>query len=237
MKTFAISKWGKVAVGIAALFQVQAFQLASLRAAEVELPAAAAVVVGKAGLHVTGVVLVADADVAVYRVSGTDANGKPVSLDLTAGGKVLGAGTEQPGASVSVDVSSRGDVDIVFDSDSDGLSDAREAALGTNPESADSDGDDFDDLIEVTRGGLPLNPEDTPELLDITANGRDGKHVVNVSIATVPGASFQLEQSSNDRGGWIAVGAPIAGDGAVHVVAIPAASLDQGRLIRVAVSK
>ncbi len=35
------------------------------------------------------------------------------------------------------------------DSDQDGLTDAQELALGTNPLSADSDGDGRSDLVEV----------------------------------------------------------------------------------------
>jgi hypothetical protein len=44
------------------------------------------------------------------------------------------------------------------DSDSDGLTDAEEALLGTNPNSKDSDGDTIPDGVEV---GDPLNPTDT----------------------------------------------------------------------------
>jgi hypothetical protein len=37
----------------------------------------------------------------------------------------------------------------LFDSDQDGLSDAREQELGTNPEEADSDFDGLSDILEV----------------------------------------------------------------------------------------
>lgn len=44
------------------------------------------------------------------------------------------------------------------DSDNDGLTDAQELALGTNPLSPDSDGDGRSDLVEVEEGGNPLSP-------------------------------------------------------------------------------
>jgi len=56
------------------------------------------------------------------------------------------------------------------DSDGDGLTDAEEAALGTNPNNPDSDGDGFSDGEEVARGTDPLDilsfPLGTPEDLD-----------------------------------------------------------------------
>ena len=45
------------------------------------------------------------------------------------------------------------------DSDNDGLTDAQELALGTNPFSPDSDGDGTPDLIEVKEDSNPMSPE------------------------------------------------------------------------------
>ncbi|HEO3395708.1 TPA: calcium-binding protein [Streptococcus agalactiae] len=45
------------------------------------------------------------------------------------------------------------------DSDQDGLTDAQELALGTNPFSSDSDGDGKTDLEEVQSGDLPMIPQ------------------------------------------------------------------------------
>lgn len=45
------------------------------------------------------------------------------------------------------------------DSDNDGLTDAQELALGTNPLSPDSDGDGKPDLIEVEEGSNPISPD------------------------------------------------------------------------------
>lgn len=45
------------------------------------------------------------------------------------------------------------------DSDQDGLTDAQELALGTNPHSIDSDGDGHSDLEELQAGQSPLVPQ------------------------------------------------------------------------------
>ena len=55
------------------------------------------------------------------------------------------------------------------DSDSDGLTDAEEAAIGTNPENPDTDGDGMDDGYEHAHGLDPLNPEDA--FLDTDSDG------------------------------------------------------------------
>lgn len=45
------------------------------------------------------------------------------------------------------------------DSDQDGLTDAQELALGSNPFSSDSDGDGKTDLEEVQSGDPPMIPQ------------------------------------------------------------------------------
>ncbi|HEM6386923.1 TPA: calcium-binding protein [Streptococcus suis] len=45
------------------------------------------------------------------------------------------------------------------DSDLDGLTDAQELALGTNPQSVDTDGDCQADLEELQSGHSPLVPQ------------------------------------------------------------------------------
>lgn len=44
------------------------------------------------------------------------------------------------------------------DSDQDGLTDAQELALGTDPQSVDTDGDGQADLVELQCGHSPLVP-------------------------------------------------------------------------------
>ena len=49
------------------------------------------------------------------------------------------------------------------DMDGDGLSDADEANLGTDPSNPDSDGDTFSDGDEVNQGTDPMDGADFPE--------------------------------------------------------------------------
>jgi hypothetical protein len=64
-------------------------------------------------------------------------------------------------------------VNLEGDTDGDGLTDAEEALLGTNPNSADTDHDGYSDFCEVRFGGDPLNAAVIPpgSLLD---SDRDG---------------------------------------------------------------
>ncbi|MFX3683367.1 calcium-binding protein [Streptococcus suis] len=45
------------------------------------------------------------------------------------------------------------------DSDQEGLTDAQELALGTDPQSVDTDGDGQSDLEELQSGHSPLDPQ------------------------------------------------------------------------------
>ncbi len=49
-----------------------------------------------------------------------------------------------------------------LDPDGDGLTNAQEVSLGTDPFRADTDGDGFSDGMEVTAGSNPLDPQSTP---------------------------------------------------------------------------
>jgi hypothetical protein len=56
---------------------------------------------------------------------------------------------------------------VFGDADNDGVSDADEVALGTNPSNGDTDGDGLPDAQEIVRGTNPLNPDtDGDGLLD-----------------------------------------------------------------------
>ena len=57
------------------------------------------------------------------------------------------------------------------DPDGDGLSNAREAELGTDPLSADTDGDGVSDAAEVSAGTNPLHPGAPPDVPDADGDG------------------------------------------------------------------
>jgi len=80
------------------------------------------------------------------------------------------------------------------DTDGDGLKDGEEQAYGTNPLVKDTDGDTYSDYVELQAGSDPLDPESIPESrTDIQANGSDGPvtvspgDLVSVTIGLNPG--------------------------------------------------
>jgi YD repeat-containing protein len=66
-----------------------------------------------------------------------------------------------------------------MDSDGDGLSDAQEILIGTDPFNPDTDGDGFSDGVEVASGSDPLDPNCTP------LNCRRSGDVDSVSFSVV----------------------------------------------------
>ena len=67
-------------------------------------------------------------------------------------------------ACLGVDVDLDGKDGANVDSDGDGVSDAEEADLGTNPNEEDSDGDGYTDGEELDQGFDPIDPDDHPYL-------------------------------------------------------------------------
>ena len=62
------------------------------------------------------------------------------------------------------------DEDGFLDYDWDGLSNAREYELGTDPNDSDTDDDGYNDRWEVNAGSDPLDPNSTPANISSTAN-------------------------------------------------------------------
>ena len=69
------------------------------------------------------------------------------------------------------------------DSDLDGLTDGEEVALGTKPDDQDTDGDNYEDSLEVSNGSDPLLDTSTP----ITVNG-----ILIVADDDIEGANVSL---------------------------------------------
>ncbi len=96
------------------------------------------------------------------------------------------------------------------DLDLDGLSNANEIALGTNPSNPDTDGDGWPDGVEVQVGSDPLNPASVPKQL-VVANppnviivrpgtGDAGGLPFNTTIAAPPSITVVLP-GTGDAGG------------------------------------
>ena len=96
------------------------------------------------------------------------------------------------------------------DSDQDGLSDAQEILLGTDPFNADTDGDGWPDGLEVALGSSPLNRNSIPNLrssgyvtsltLSMLNNRNPGAGVPN-AVQYVSGLTFSLLNRLNPSTG------------------------------------
>ncbi len=78
-----------------------------------------------------------------------------------------------------------------LDPDGDGLSDAQEAILGTDPNNPDSDGDGRDDGSEVIAGTDPLDQASRFEIASVARNSANGD--VTITWTSVPGKNYRLE--------------------------------------------
>lgn len=82
-------------------------------------------------------------------------------------------------------------LDPAGDEDGDGLTNAEEEALGTNPENSDSDGDGYTDKDEVDAGTDPLDDQSVPK-------PRDYQELVAVEGGTLPEGSELAGQTVAD---------------------------------------
>jgi len=79
------------------------------------------------------------------------------------------------------------------DSDGDGLSDAYEAMLGTDPFNPDTDGDGFSDGVEVASGSDPLNPACTPLNCRVSGQEADSLTISTVNTSPAPGRFNEID--------------------------------------------
>ena len=75
------------------------------------------------------------------------------------------------------------------DADNDGLANAYELLLGTDPFNPDTDGDGFSDGVEVATGSDPLNPLCTPLNCRVSGGEADASNFSILNIA-LPSSSF-----------------------------------------------
>ncbi|MCB9794079.1 MAG: TlpA family protein disulfide reductase [Alphaproteobacteria bacterium] len=98
-----------------------------------------------------------------------------------------------------------GAVDTGPDSDGDGLSDADEASLGTDPNNADSDGDGVSDGDEVDAGLDPLDADtddDTVSDGDEVSGGSDGTDCLSVPQGHWPNCLARAQADGVSGEGW-----------------------------------
>lgn len=92
-------------------------------------------------------------------VMGTSSNSQAINADLACNDD---RATDATLTGTSTDPI-RPDGEAPLDTDGDGLSDAEETNLGTDPNLADTDGDGYDDGFEVDAGTDPVNANSHPE--------------------------------------------------------------------------
>jgi hypothetical protein len=118
----------------------------------------------------------------------------------------------------------------VLDADEDGLCDATELRLGTDPHARDTDGDGLPDLIELVAGHEPSVPEDPPQDAVAYLKGERGAESRHEARFTVEGDGAALS-------GWFAAAAALYRDGDradayfVGSSALEAAPIDAARSI------
>ena len=134
----------------------------------------------------------------IYEIEGTE-NGKRVELKIAADGTIL---------------------KFEMDSDGDGLGDADESDVGSDPDDPDSDDDAFPDGFESENGADPLDPNAQPQILNVSLMRDAVPAKVKLEILTFDGKEFDLEHCP-DGIHWEDLGVTILGDGAVHHVTIP----------------
>jgi len=113
----------------------------------------------------------------------------------------------------------------IVDSDADGIEDGIEIRIGTNPLSTDTDGDGLADLVEIRNGFDPLTGTEQPA-------GTVGiQPAVRLGFFTIGGAGYRL-QGSEDGVSWVNIGdARTAPRGRWSIYETPVAGLGLFRLV------
>ncbi|HUF60986.1 MAG TPA: LamG-like jellyroll fold domain-containing protein [Verrucomicrobiales bacterium] len=111
-----------------------------------------------------------------------------------------------------------------IDSDGDGLTDAEEAALGTDPNNPDSDGDGTPDGVEVAAATDPLNPASFFQVLSLSRSGEG----VTLTWPSASGRSYAIQSNASLLPEtWIDGLTGIAGDQGQTSATVPSTSSAQ----------
>ncbi|MCB9708807.1 MAG: hypothetical protein H6714_08485 [Myxococcales bacterium] len=120
-------------------------------------------------------------------VMGTSSNEANLDADIACHG---GAADGEKRWSESASDRKTQDGEEAVDSDGDGLSDQEEGELGTDPNNSDSDGDGISDGDESRQGTDPTDPNNGPELGNMTLRGGGG--IPGCSVVSAPVPAFWL---------------------------------------------
>ena len=103
-------------------------------------------------------------------------------------------------------------VRMEVDSDDDGLCDADEIEMGSDPDDRDSDDDIFPDGFEVGQSSNPTDPNSQPQILSVSLVESNGVKAFDVCVETFAAGIYQLEEHQ-EGGNWLPIGEPFNGDG------------------------
>lgn len=127
-------------------------------------------------------------------VMGTSSTARAIDADLACSD---GSGSDPRTLTWAATGPFRPDATVIVDVDGDGLSDATEVRIGTNPAVADTDGDGFSDGVEVRAGSDP--------------NDRDSRPATGpLGVRGGPGGCAASGASGAGAGSWLALLAALA---------------------------
>jgi hypothetical protein len=110
--------------------------------------------------------------------------------------------------------------DALQDADGDGLTNLEESSYGTDPNNPDTDGDGYSDRVEVSLGSDPFNPQSTPSPPRLEV-------IYSNSIVTIawpiPPAGFVLDEAPHLAMPipWTNVPAPYLSNATHYFITIP----------------
>jgi len=118
------------------------------------------------------------------------------------------------------------------DTDKDGLTEAEEMLLGTDPHDRDSDDDHYPDGFEHLKGSSPTDGLNIPNILTISLRDSGDKSELVLAVETFIGKHFQIEHCPIAQD-WQPFGPTVLGDGGHWETRISTDQLDDCGFFRV----